>query len=80
MKTLKTNVTIFIVVLTLLATCTSNLNAQEEKTDSSLFSHKGVKASIAYGMATAASDLNLKTGNVFSLSFGYGFTNNLSFC
>jgi outer membrane protein W len=78
MKALKQNFTIIVAVLTLLAMSTGDLDAQEGKTDSSRFSHKGIKASIAYGIATAASDLNLKTGNDFAFSLGYGFSNNVT--
>jgi outer membrane protein W len=67
-----------LILISLLAMYTGNLFAQEEKTDSSLFSHKGFKATIALGKATAASDLDLKTGNAWSLSLGYGFSNSMT--
>lgn len=67
-----------LILIALFAMYTGDLYAQEGKTDSSRFSHKGIKASIAYGIATAASDLKLKTGNVWSFSLGYGFNNNLT--
>ena len=78
MKTLKPSFTFLVVVLALLVMYAGNLPAQEEKTDSSRFSHNGLKVSIAMGKANPASDLNLNTGNLFSLSLGYGFFNNFT--
>jgi outer membrane protein W len=78
-RTTRTVCRLTLILIALLVMYTGNLDAQEGKTDSSRFSHTGLKASIAFGIASASSDLNLKTGNVLSFSLGYGFSNNLTF-